>query len=46
MELEDQDLASQMLEHQQRAIDFWQKHWVQCCITLAALPVRSPLTLA
>ncbi|KAK3137865.1 hypothetical protein QOZ80_5AG0361450 [Eleusine coracana subsp. coracana] len=27
MELEDQDLASQMLEHQHRAIDFWQKHW-------------------
>ncbi|KAL6609465.1 hypothetical protein ACP70R_039434 [Stipagrostis hirtigluma subsp. patula] len=27
MELEDQDLASQMLKHQQRAIDFWQKHW-------------------
>ncbi|KAJ1264308.1 hypothetical protein BS78_09G253800 [Paspalum vaginatum] len=27
MELEDEDLASQMLKHQQRAIDFWQKHW-------------------
>ncbi|KAL6848754.1 hypothetical protein ACP4OV_021337 [Aristida adscensionis] len=27
MELEDQDLAQQMLKHQQRAIDFWQKHW-------------------
>jgi histone-lysine N-methyltransferase SETD3 len=27
MELEDEDLASEMLKHQQRAIDFWQKHW-------------------
>ncbi|XP_066363521.1 protein PLASTID TRANSCRIPTIONALLY ACTIVE 14-like [Miscanthus floridulus] len=27
MELEDEDLASQMLQHQRRAIDFWQKHW-------------------
>lgn len=27
MELEDEDLVSQMLKHQQRAIDFWQKHW-------------------
>eukprot|EP00267_Zea_mays_P056500 XP_023156536.1 uncharacterized protein LOC100279779 isoform X1 [Zea mays] len=27
MELEDEDLASQMLKHQERAIDFWQKHW-------------------
>ncbi|KAF0926716.1 hypothetical protein E2562_027151 [Oryza meyeriana var. granulata] len=27
MELEDQDLATKMLKNQQRAIDFWQKHW-------------------
>ncbi|CAN6326960.1 unnamed protein product [Urochloa humidicola] len=26
-ELEDEDLASEMLKHQRRAIDFWQKHW-------------------
>ncbi|CAL4909798.1 unnamed protein product [Urochloa decumbens] len=27
MELEDEDLALEMLKHQRRAIDFWQKHW-------------------
>ncbi|RCV16292.1 hypothetical protein SEVIR_3G128700v4 [Setaria viridis] len=27
LELEDEDLVSEMLKHQQRAIDFWQKHW-------------------
>ncbi|KAM3300622.1 hypothetical protein ACQJBY_041575 [Aegilops geniculata] len=27
MELEDEDLSSEMLKRQQRAVDFWQKHW-------------------
>ncbi|KQK04625.1 protein PLASTID TRANSCRIPTIONALLY ACTIVE 14 [Brachypodium distachyon] len=27
MELEDQDLSSEMLKLQKRAVDFWQKHW-------------------
>jgi hypothetical protein len=36
MELEDEDLASQMLKHQERAIDFWQKHWVYFFIMLLA----------
>jgi hypothetical protein len=31
MELEDQDLSSEMLKLQKRAVDFWQKHWVQFC---------------
>jgi histone-lysine N-methyltransferase SETD3 len=40
MELEDEDLASEMLKHQQRAIDFWQKHWDKAVpLKLNALPV-------
>ena len=37
MELEDQDLSSEMLKQQKRAVDFWQKHWVQLCAFLSTL---------
>jgi len=48
MELEDEDLASEMLKLQQRAIDFWQKHWVHFCTLyyFTSFASWAPLTLA
>lgn len=46
MELEDEDLSSEMLKRQQRAVDFWQKHWVHFCAILSTLLAWIPLTLA